>query len=171
MNEKLRKITDYLLRKSYDKFALQSLNKLLNLAIPFNIPHKFKYIELSDYKAIIEIPYSKLNQNHLGGIHACAIATLGEYPAGLIILKHFGIANYRIIMKDLKVDYIKQAKESLRGQADLTIEDVEVIKEELREKNQSNINMITNIMNSHDEVIAIVQTTWQLKNWKDVSFQ
>ena len=171
MNEKMRQITDYLLRKSQSKFALETLNKMLNIAIPFNIPHKFKYLELSEQKAVIEIPYNKMNQNHLGGIHACAIATLGEYPAGLIILKHFGIANYRIIMKDLRVDYIKQAKSSLLGVAQLSPEDVEVIKSQLSKEGHSLINMVTNIMTEQEEIVAIVQTTWQLKNWKDVSFQ
>jgi hypothetical protein len=32
------------------------------------------------------------------------------------------------------------------------------------------IVMVTNIKNSDDEVIAVVQTHWQLKNWSKVSF-
>ena len=103
MNKNLKLIIDQLLKNSSNPIVLKLLNKTLNQGIPFNIPHKFKFIEVSPKKVIIELPYTRNNRNHLGGIHACATATLGEYPAGLLILKYFGIGTYRIIMSHLEV--------------------------------------------------------------------
>ena len=56
---------------------LMALNKVLALGIPFNAPHGFKIKEINDDAVIITLPNRKLNHNHLGGIHACAMATVG----------------------------------------------------------------------------------------------
>ena len=65
---------------------LMALNKVLTIGIPFNAPHGFKIVELSSDIVRITLPNRKLNHNHIGGIHACAMATVGEYCAGMALL-------------------------------------------------------------------------------------
>ena len=171
MNKNLKLIIDQLLKNSSNPIVLKLLNKTLNQGIPFNIPHKFKFIEVSPKKVIIELPYTRNNRNHLGGIHACATATLGEYPAGLLILKYFGIGTYRIIMSHLEVNYLKQAKEAITGHAILEESEIERMHEELALDDCTEIEMLTEIKNKNQEVIATVETTWQLKKWDKVRFK
>jgi hypothetical protein len=104
-------------------------------------------------------------------MHACGIATLGEYPAGLTLIKRFGSSKYRLIMEDLQANYIKQAKEELVGEVIADKEELLRVEKELSSQDSSKITLVTNILNTHDEIVAVVQTTWQMKNWKSVTFK
>jgi acyl-coenzyme A thioesterase PaaI-like protein len=90
-------------------WALWLLNRLLWRVIPFNLPHKptIRTINPDEVKTTMRL--TRANQNHLKGMHACALATLTEYTCGLLILRKFG-GKYRIIMKSIKVDYHVQCR-------------------------------------------------------------
>jgi acyl-coenzyme A thioesterase PaaI-like protein len=75
----------------------------------------------------LNYPSSGKNKNHLGGAHACAIATLGEFTAGLLLTRALGSSTYRIIMTDLYVDYLKQGRTHLYGTALITDQEINII--------------------------------------------
>src|SRR5665648_310215 len=110
----LYKVFDKLLAKP-TKLNLITLDKLLRFGIPFNAPHGFKIKELTKENVIISLPNRKLNHNHIGGIHACAMATVGEYCAGMSLLTSFGISKYRLILSELNVKYTYQGRVNLEG--------------------------------------------------------
>jgi acyl-coenzyme A thioesterase PaaI-like protein len=168
MSKKIYYLVDKLLSNSDSKVGLLVLQKVLNSAIPFNIPHKFKFIELSDIRSQVSLPYIKYNKNHLGGIHACAIAALGEYTSGISVLKNFGFTKNRIILSDLHVNYIKQAKEAVTGEVTVDKDELKRVVDELKLEGVSEITLATNIINSNDEIVSVVQSTWQLKEWKRI---
>ncbi|MAX66202.1 MAG: DUF4442 domain-containing protein [Bacteriovoracaceae bacterium] len=171
MNKKISEFVDSLLSNSNKKLVLKTLEKLFNSGIPFNLPHKFKFIELSQQQTIIELPFIKKNKNHLGGQHACAIATLGEYPAGLSIIKFFGSSSYRIILKELHTHYFQQGRGKLQGRVDVQKYNFKEFKEQLDSHTSVDITLTTEIYNTDQEVIAEVTTTWQLKPWTKVTFK
>ena len=161
---------DNWLQGDVSKLKLKALETMFNNGIPFNTPHKFKFTQITNQKTLITLPFIRKNKNHLGGIHACAVATLGEYPAGLSIIKRFGASRYRIIMKRIQVEYFKQAKEELVGEVIINQKEFDEVEKKLTTEDQVDIVMTTNILNGSDEVISVVHTTWQLKNWTKVSF-
>ena len=57
------------------KFYLWLLNQGLSYMIPFNKPHGFKIVKISEEKIRTKLPYKRKNLNHIKGIHACAMAT------------------------------------------------------------------------------------------------
>jgi acyl-coenzyme A thioesterase PaaI-like protein len=171
MNKTLTKLIDKLITNSTNKAALTVIEKMFNNGIPFNLPHKFKFMELTDKRVQVKLPFIKKNKNHLGGIHACATATLGEYAAGLSLIKSFGSSSHRLIMEEIHVNYIKQAKEDLIGEVIIDPNEVIRITNELITDSSSKMDIVTNVMNKNQEIIAVVQTKWQLKSWKKVSFK
>lgn len=171
MNQQIYQLIDKLLRNSDSKTTLLALEKIFNTGIPFNIPHKFKFVELSHQKTLLKLPFILKNKNHLGGLHACAVATLGEYPAGLSLIKKFGASRYRLIMKRLQAEYFKQATTGVYGEVIIDHQELDQVGQKLKTDDSAEIIMTTNILNEDEEVIAVVQTTWQLKNWKKVSFK
>ena len=171
MKKEITKLIDTLLSNSHKLLILKSLQGLFNNSIPFNKPHKFKFIEISDLKTQLKLPFIRLNKNHLGGMHACAIATLGEYPAGLTLIKYFGSTKYRIVMAKIEVNYLKQGRSDLIGNAEISSEEIQRIESELASDKKSNIIITTNILNKKNELVAEVFTTWQLKDWDAVSFK
>src|SRR5690606_2164622 len=160
------KAIDYLLQNPIE-LNLVALNKLLMIGIPFNAPHGFKISKINEEVVQIDLPNRKLNQNHLGGVHACALATLGEFCAGLSILKHFKISEYRLIMSELNAKYSYQAKKNIVGKCTQHF-DKEQIQKDLNEHGVSNQTLETIIYDSDNQEVAVITTSWQIKNWNIV---
>ena len=171
MKDYINSSFNYLLDRSDSPFPLYILQQILNRKISFNAWHRFKFLKLSAEEVIIEAPFIRANRNHLGGIHACAIATIGEYSAGLTLLKNFGFSNYRIIMKELSVEYIKQAPEKIFAKAIFKRQVKQNILDNLAKNSADSLTLESNIYNSNEEKIATVTTKWQIKDWKKVSFK
>lgn len=172
MTAKIYQVIDSIIQHPVSPLKLKIIEKLFNRGIPFNLPHNFKFIVMTKYKVVVELPLIYKNKNHLGGIHACAIATLGEYPAGLLIIKNLGATKHRIILESLNVDYKKQGRENLLGEVDLSRDDIIAFKEKLESEGVNQIEIQTRILSKSDKSeVAIVTTKWQIKDWNHVSFK
>ena len=147
---------------------LMALNKVLAVGIPFNAPHGFKIKEINEDQILITLPNRKLNHNHLGGIHACAMATVGEFCAGMSLLKSFGISQYRLILSDLHVKYTYQGRVDLEGTCSPRQIDKEAVKKILETDGKHLQKLVTNIRDKNGKEVAVVTTTWQLKAWDKV---
>jgi acyl-coenzyme A thioesterase PaaI-like protein len=155
--------------KNPSKSNLILLNKVLSFGIPFNAPHSFGIQKLSSEEIVIKLPNKKLNHNHLKGVHACAIATVGEFCAGLAILSSFGISKYRLILSELNAKYCYQGRTNLIGTClPSQINELEVQKS-LEEKGTFFQTLKTIIKEEKTgKEVAEVTTTWQLKPWDKV---
>jgi acyl-coenzyme A thioesterase PaaI-like protein len=147
------------------------LDKILSFKIAFNRPHGILVRDLSPTECTTTLPMKSLNTNHLKGIHACALALVGEYSSGLIILRNTGLKDYRIILKEMHVKYEKQAKGQVTGRAVLTSEHITQLKEELPQSGEVLIKLQTEMFNQKNERVAVAETHWHLKNWNKVKFQ
>jgi len=91
---------DVLFKKAqHSKFHKWVLNLALYRMIPFNKPHGFKVLQISDQEVRTFIPYKRKNFNHIRGLHATALATLSEFTTGLLLLNVLGSKNFRIILR------------------------------------------------------------------------
>ena len=147
---------------------LMALDKLLRIGIPFNAPHGLKIKKLNPEGVIISLPNRKLNHNHIGGIHACAMATVGEYCAGMSLLSSFGISKYRLILAELNTKFTYQGRVELEGICLPAQIDVEKVKAALKEHGQHLQKLKTIIRDLNGREVAEVTTVWQLKNWENV---
>ena len=154
--------------QDFSPLKLKVLNPILRQIIPFNKPHKISLVSMDENKAVAEIPYKRSNLNHIGGIHACGIATLGEFCAGMAITKNFPIIKYRPIMKNLSAEYHYQGKTNLKGESLLSENEVQRVKTELESADRSFIEMQTSVYDKDKNHVATVTTLWQIKSWKSV---
>lgn len=161
---------EHILNKAYkSNFWLWILNKGLNRIIPFNAPHKF-YIDKIDLNNIqVNIPYIRKNLNHLKGVHACALATASEYACGFLLISRLSPSNYRLIMRNMHVDYVKQGKENLKVKFNLSEDRLLEIKRRLEVSQQSLEIFEVEIRNAKGDLISIAKLEWQLKEWKIVN--
>jgi acyl-coenzyme A thioesterase PaaI-like protein len=150
------------------KTNLMALNKVMTFGIPFNAPHGFKIRQIDDEAVVITLPNRKLNHNHLGGVHACALATVGEYCAGMSLLRSFGSTKYRLILADLHVKYTYQGRTDLEGSCSTRQIEKESVKSALEKEGKYLQTLVTNIKDKNGKEVAIVTTTWQLKSWDQV---
>jgi acyl-coenzyme A thioesterase PaaI-like protein len=149
-------------------FNVMVLDKLLKIGIPFNAPHGYKVKSISRDAVLISLPNRKLNHNHLSGIHACSIATVGEFCAGLSLLSLFGISKYRLIMSELNVKYLYQGRTDLEGSCSPQQIDVEKVRIGLENDGKYIQILTTMIRDLNGKDVAEVTSTWQLKNWDQV---
>ena len=146
-------------------------NKILGQIIPFNAPHGFTVDEISDDSITIYLPYKKNNLNHVKGIHACALATLGEYCSGLLLLYNVG-DNYRLILSQLEAQYFYQGKLDVIGNATVIKSDIDNIVNELKSGAESVYKKMTTVItDKQGNKIAEVTANWQIKNWKKVKLK
>lgn len=149
--------------------ALCCFNFLLTYGIPFNRRHGYRVLKIQPGQVETTIPYRKRNFNHIRGIHACAIATLAEFAAGLVLLQSFSPKKYRLIMSKLHIDYHYQAKTPLVAVARMEPERVTRLKHKLETEEKVNQQVITEVYDQNKNAIATVTTYWQLKQWDKVT--
>lgn len=95
--------------------------KVFGRLVPMVGTAKIRYVEVSPQQVIVEIDNHKAVQNHIHGVHAAATALLAETATGFIT--GLTVPDDRILLiKSLKVDYVKIAKGKLTATATLSDE-------------------------------------------------
>ena len=150
-------------------FYLRILNLGLNRMVPFNKPHGFKIVEISDHSLKTLVPYRKSNFNHIKGIHACALATLSEFTTGFLLLTKLDPKKYRLIMQSIHMDYHYQAKMNSIGE--FKVEDPWLASEilnPLKSIDKIIVNCEVKIHDIQGNHISTGKVAWQIKNWEKV---
>lgn len=145
------------------------LNKILSRQIPFNAPHGIKIETVLKDGIQTRLPYHRKNQNHLKGIHACALATLGEFTAGMALIKAIASEDYRLIMKDLRVEYHKQAREAVSAECLINQDWIRThVTDPLGSAEYVFIPLAVDVKNGTGKLICTVHVNWQIKKWTAV---
>jgi hypothetical protein len=147
------------------KFQLWKLNRILWIGIPFNKPHRFKIIEIRKGFAKISIPYRKNNLNHIKTIHACAMATCAEYTSGLVIGGFFDFKDYRLIMKEINVEYHYQGKMDSFCIFNFGGEQYKEVTKALTKEDSHDLLAEIRIMDIENNHLATAKVLWQIKEW------
>jgi hypothetical protein len=145
------------------------LNRGLNFTIPFNQPHRFEVLELSEKHLKVRLPYRRSNFNHIRGIHACALATVSEFSTGLLLIKRLDPAKFRLIMQRLEMDYHYQGK--MDATATFTISEDWLSRQIFQPlQSQDAVVVICEVL-IHDVAgnhLTTGKVHWQIKDWSKV---
>lgn len=138
------------------------LDVMLNIGIPFNRWLGLRIKTFESDKVVIESPETVLRRNHVGTAHACALALIGEYPAGLLVAQKFPLEKYRMIIGKLEIEYHKAGRGTLIGAAKAP-EAWPVLNGD-----EAWVEMETQITNKKGDLVAVCKTRWQIKPWDKV---
>jgi hypothetical protein len=145
------------------------LNRGLNYTIPFNRPHRFKVLEISNQHLKIKLPYRRSNFNHIRGIHACALATVSEFSTGLLLIKRLDPSKYRLIMQRLEMDYHYQGKMDSTATFAITEEWLDQqIFTPLQTRDSVVVTCEVKIHDTAGNHLTTGKVYWQIKDWKKV---
>lgn len=145
------------------------MDHALDWMIPFNAPHGFRVVPMKEGGIRVEIPWWRVNRNHIKGIHACAMATASEMCSGLSLLEHLDPKAYRLIMRSLRMDYHYQAKQRAHATCVPGLADIE--RQVLVPLRSSEVADFTSTVEVHDQAgkhLATGTITWQVKRWDKV---
>lgn len=162
----IHKITE---KAKVSSFYLRLLNIGINRLVPFNRPHAFKILELSDTHIKAIVPYRKPNFNHIKGIHACALATLSEFTTGFLLLSKLDPKKYRLIMERIEMDYHYQAKMDATATFVISKEWLEeLVFQPLQSSEKTSIDCEVNIHDHQRNHLSTGIIRWQIKSWQNV---
>jgi acyl-coenzyme A thioesterase PaaI-like protein len=153
-------------KAAQSRWALWKLNRVLYYAMPFNRKHRIHIKDIKAHSITTIAPYKYYNFNHLKGMHACVIATVAEYCAGLTLLRNFDFKYYRLILAELNIEYHYQAKSDITATAELLAEQKEILTEKLNIENEAYMKLQVEVHDAQMEHVATVHTKWQLKIWE-----
>ena len=150
-------------------WGLKKLNMALKIGIPFNRPHGIKIHKLEQHKSQTFIPYKKKNFNHIRGTHACGLATVSEFSAGLLLMNNLNADEYRIIMKTINVEYHYQCKKDAIATSEMSESEImDSIKTPLESQEAIMKEVVTEIYDVDNNHISTCKTLWQIKSWSKV---
>lgn len=155
-------------KSEQSKWYLFLVNFGLTYMIPFNRGHRFKLTQMQADHFVVKVPYISRNKNHIRGIHACAQMTGMEMCSGIGLLYHFSAQKYRLIMKDIKIEYLLQGKEDLYAHFNPNPDQIKQWITYLDSNEKLDVHIPVAIKTAQGEVVAKSELTWQLKNWQFV---
>ena len=103
-----------------------ALSLTLGRAVRFAGTAGVRVEKLTDYEAVLTLKNKKKVQNHIGSIHAAAMALLGESATGFLV--GMSVPDSRVpVIKSMHIDYVKRCTGDLRAEAKLSHEQVQQI--------------------------------------------
>ena len=156
-------------KAAHSGFRLWLLNIALLRLVPFNKPHNLKITAVKKDGITVTARNINKNKNHIGGIHACVLATLCEYVSGLSLLSKLDPKQYRIILKHIHMTYHYQAKKPVSVTFGLTQEEIaQSILQPLGTEEKIFREFIVEAYDTDQNHICTGKINWQIKAWKNV---
>ncbi len=156
-------------KAKHSSIYLKLLNWSLNRMVPFNKPHGFRIISITDVTLKTFIPYKKRNFNHIRGLHACALATLSEFTTGFLLLSRLDAGKFRLIMQRLEMDYHYQGKMNATAEFGASSEWLEKnVYHPLQTNDAVVVPCEVRIHDTDGNHLTTGKVFWQIKNWSKV---
>ena len=125
MSQRPNKLTSIVnnINRLPDFMRTQSLSFAIGSQVKFAGTAKVEILEMSATRLHARIKNRKRVQNHIGSVHAAAMALLAETATGLVV--GMSVPDDRVpVIKSMNIDYVKRAKGDLEAVATLSEEGV-----------------------------------------------
>ena len=122
---------------------------------------KIRYQEVSASKVVVSMVNHKAMQNHIGQIHACAMALLAETATGFVTAMNVPDSAV-VLIKSLKVDFKRPTKGAMTAVATLTPEQQELMQSS--EKGETLVQVIVTDESGEAPIQCEMLWAWIAKN-------
>lgn len=125
---------------------------LLSRGVRYTGSIRPRVVELGPGRVVVTMRDRAAVRNHLGSIHAVALANLAEVSSGLALLAGLP-ADGRAILVRLEVDYAKKARGTLRSECDFA---------PVTSADEREIDVESRIRDAAGEVVATGRARWKV---------
>ena len=122
---------------------------------------KIRYQEISASKVMVSMANHKAMQNHIGQIHACAMALLAETATGFVTAMNVPDSAV-VLIKSLKVDFKRPTKGAMTAVATLTPEQQQLMQSS--EKGETLVQVIVTDESGEAPIQCEMLWAWIAKN-------
>lgn len=119
-----------------------------------------RFEKLSHNECIVSLKNKKKVQNHIGGIHAAAMALLTETATGFVFGMNVPDSKLPLIKK-MNIDYVKRSTGDMRALATLTDEQIKKIQTE--EKGEVVVSVVITDEANAEPINAEMTWAWTAK--------
>lgn len=137
------------------------LSKTFGRVVPMVGSAKIRYQEVSASKVVVSMFNHKAMQNHIGQIHACAMALLAETATGFVTAMNVPDSAV-VLIKSLKVDFKRPTKGAMTAVATLTPEQQELMQSS--EKGETLVQVIVTDESGEAPIQCEMLWAWIAKN-------
>ena len=137
------------------------LSKTFGRVVPMVGSAKIRYQEVSASKVVVSMVNHKAMQNHIGQIHACAMALLAETATGFVTAMNVPDSAV-VLIKTLKVDFKRPTKGAMTAVATLTPEQQELMQSS--EKGETLVQVIVTDESGEAPIQCEMLWAWIAKN-------
>ncbi|QIO07960.1 DUF4442 domain-containing protein [Acinetobacter lanii] len=99
-------------------------SKAFGRVVPMVGSAKLRYLEVTRNKVVVKIENHKAMQNHIGQVHACAMALLAETATGFVTGMNVPDSSI-VLIKSLHVDFKRPSKGAMTAIATLNDEQIQ----------------------------------------------
>ena len=111
------------IKKVPTPFRSSVLSAIIGRVVKFVGTSKLQIVEMKRGRVHVRIANRKIVQNHIGGVHAAAMALLAETATGFVV--GMAVPDDRIpVIKSMKVEYQKRTQGALEAVATLSEEEL-----------------------------------------------
>lgn len=137
------------------------LSKTFGRVVPMVGSAKIRYQEVSASKVVLSMANHKVMQNHIGQIHACAMALLAETATGFVTAMNVPDSAV-VLIKSLKVDFKRPTKGAMTAVATLTPEQQQLMQSS--EKGETLVQVIVSDESGEAPIQCEMLWAWIAKN-------
>jgi acyl-coenzyme A thioesterase PaaI-like protein len=148
---------------AYDKLQLLPGNlgkrvfeRVAGVLVPHAAKMGFRIQKLDEKQIAVTMPDRRGNRNHLRSIHAMALAHLGEFTCGCLLLYAVSPYGYRTIITKYTIEYLKKARGTITGKASVKLPKS---KDRLDAKD---FTVTADLVDETGVVVARVETVWRI---------
>jgi acyl-coenzyme A thioesterase PaaI-like protein len=136
-------------------------SKAFGRIVPMVGSANIRYLEVSHDKVVVKIENHRAMQNHIGQVHACAMALIAETATGFVTGMNVPDSCI-VLIKSLKVDFKRPSKGAMTAVATLTDEQQKLMQSS--EKGETLVSVIVTDETNQEPIQCEMLWAWVAKS-------
>lgn len=137
-------------------------SKAFGRVVPMVGSAKIRYLVVTHSKVVVKIENHKAMQNHIGQLHACAMALIAETATGFVTGMNVPDSSI-VLIKSLKVDFKRPSKGAMTATATISSEQQKQMQES--EKGETFVQVIVSDESGEEPVQCEMLWAWVSKSY------
>ena len=136
-------------------------SKAFGRIVPMVGSANIRYLEVSHAKVVVKIENHRAMQNHIGQVHACAMALIAETATGFVTGMNVPDSCI-VLIKSLKVDFKRPSKGAMTAIATLTDEQQKLMQSS--EKGETLVSVVVTDETNEEPIQCEMLWAWVAKS-------
>ncbi|WP_442768934.1 DUF4442 domain-containing protein [Acinetobacter bohemicus] len=136
-------------------------SKAFGRIVPMVGSANIRYLEVSHTKVVVKIENHRAMQNHIGQVHACAMALIAETATGFVTGMNVPDSCI-VLIKSLKVDFKRPSKGAMTAVATLTDEQQKLMQSS--EKGETLVSVVVTDESNEEPIQCEMLWAWVAKS-------